>query len=174
MRGLGRATLAIATVAAGAAAACTSASGEVTGGATRFDLAVPCFRDPYAMEEEDLVDAGSGARWSDLYRDLFGPTGGASCAGQGNCHGEVGRPGEAASGFLCDTEEGCRESMLGASGLVPESALTAPASARLFGILRHRDECGISGRMPAGSSYVFSKASLERIRTWIVSEAPND
>jgi hypothetical protein len=34
---------------------------------------------------EEREDAGSGATFTDLYRDFFGPTGKASCAGDGLC-----------------------------------------------------------------------------------------
>lgn len=166
---------------AAALAACADASGEVRGGDPRFDAAPP---GPAPEEDaaadagpfpEDLLDAGTGATWTDLYRDLFGPTGGASCAGDGLCHGSADQAGAVASGFVCDSQAGCRASMLGNSGLVKSADFTAPQQSFLATIVRRRRSDGsLLGSMPKRPAYVFSRASMERIQTWIQNGAPDD
>jgi hypothetical protein len=169
MRGRVLALLAAATV---ASAACSSATGEHRGGEPTFDAATACFVDPGNPGERD---AGSGTRWPDLYRDLFGPTSPASCAGTGNsCHG-VPDVGGAAAGFLCRDSIECAETLR--SFALPSPPASNPDEGRLLHqILRRRDADGcVTGRMPqAPASYVFSETSLERIRTWIRDGAPTD
>lgn len=130
-----------------------------------------------AQAPEDLLDAGSGTTWTDLYRDLFGPTGGASCAGNGPCHGSAEESGASGShGYVCASREGCRESMLSLeTGLVQASDSTAPEKSTLVATLRRRSaKGGIVGTMPKRSEYVFSHDSIARIEAWIRNGAPDD
>lgn len=126
---------------------------------------------------EDAIDAGSGTTWTDLYRDLFGATSPASCAGSGACHGDANQAGARSSnGFVCTDKDGCRNSLLSAdTGLVQASDSAAPEQGALIHTLRHRTTSGsVTGTMPKGGSYVFSRASVTRIETWIRNGAPND
>jgi hypothetical protein len=126
---------------------------------------------------EDLLDAGSGTTWTDLYRDLFGPTGQARCSGQGGgCHGASESSGTIASGYVCSTAEGCRASLLS-----PESSLVQPQgsgsldASKLVRALRRRSAAGsIVGAMPRDSAYVFSHDSINRIEAWVQAGAPDD
>lgn len=70
-----------------AAAACSSATGTVKGGEPAFDAAPP------NVETPQLEGGAGGHTWTDLYRDYFGPTGVASCQGNGSCHGDPSQSG---------------------------------------------------------------------------------
>ena len=145
-----------------------SASGTTSGGDPRFDPAEP-------IVESSEEDAGSGTRFTDLYRDFFGPTGKASCAGNGQCHGAAEQPGAASSSFVCADQAGCYTSMTGASNLVRTSDASDPANSVLIGILRHRDSTQkVIGYMPKSPAYEFSATSITRISDWIAAGAPND
>lgn len=125
---------------------------------------------------EEALDAGSGSRFTDLYRDFFGRGGAASCAGDGACHGGAEEAGALGSGgYVCADEPGCRASMTSVLvGDIP-AALAAPEATRLYRVLRHRREDGtIGGSMPRRPGYVFSRASMERVRNWISNGAPKD
>lgn len=126
---------------------------------------------------EERVDAGSGSTWTDLYRDFFGPTGAASCAGDGNCHGTRDTQGALGSqGYVCADKDGCWASMTAASpGLVTTADATDPTKSTLYVTLRHRRSDGsLAGSMPQRPSYVFSVASMDRIASWIQRGAKND
>ncbi len=145
-----------------------SASGTTTGGDPRFDTAEP-IATPAGAE-----DAGSGTRFTDLYRDFFGPTGQASCAGSGQCHGSATEPGAASSSFICADQAGCYATM-SSSSLVRASDATDPSNSVLISVLRHRDTAGkVVGFMPKSPAYEFSSTSIARISTWIAAGAPND
>lgn len=149
------------------AAACATASGEVSGGDPRepVDAGIP---------PEELIDAGTGATWTDLYRDLFGPTGLASCAGTGVCHGAVGQAGEVATHFVCSDQKTCRQTMLDA-GLVRPKDSAAPEKSVLETTLRHRAPSGIViGLMPKQPPFVFPRAAMDRISTWIAAGTPDN
>jgi hypothetical protein len=124
----------------------------------------------------DTMDASTGATWSALYRDFFGPTGAASCAGNGTCHGAPDQSGaEGSNGYVCASQDGCRESMLSlVTGVVQASDAQAPEQSTLVTMLRRRTSSGVVGSMPKLSSYVFDSGSIDRIETWIRNGAPND
>jgi hypothetical protein len=95
-RSLGLGALGVAAVAI--PAACTDAGGSVSGGDLVFEGGAPVVT--------STVDAGPGAgtgtTFTDLYRDFFGPSGAAKCAGNGACHGAADQPGAMASGgYIC-------------------------------------------------------------------------
>jgi len=171
-------------LAAACATACTAATGEVHGGALKLDAAPPQALQVDAgpigdagLSPEDLVDAGAGTTWIDLYRDLFGPMGLASCAGSGSCHGSADQAGAHGSfGYVCATRDGCRESMLSlATGLVQPQDFDAPAESGLVTALRRRSASGtVVGTMPRTSPYVFSHDAIARIESWIGRGAPAD
>lgn len=109
------------------------------------------------------VDAGAGITFTDLYRDLFGPTGSASCSGGGgSCHGTASPPG----GFGCGSNKSdCRTSV---------AALAAGAdfkSSGLFAILRKSNG---EGRMPKSPTFVFDDPTLNRIAAWAAAGAKDD
>ena len=176
--------LLVALATAACATACATATGEVHGGAWKLDAAPPETLqldagpiDDAGPPPEDLVDAGAGTTWTDLYRDLFGPTGQASCAGNATCHGAADQAGAHGSfGYVCATRDGCRESMLSlATGLVQAQDFDAPAESGLVAALRRRSARGtVVGTMPRTAPYVFSHDSIARIETWISHGAPAD
>lgn len=146
-----------------------SATGDTIGGDPRFD---PTETIDASAEEED---AGSGTRFTDLYRDFFAPTGRASCAGSGQCHGSAADLGAASSAFVCSDQATCYSTMTGAANLAKPSNASDPSKSALVGILRHRDASNdIVGYMPKSPAYVFSAASMARISTWIAAGVPND
>lgn len=144
--------------------ACAEASGTTSGGDLRSLPVAPVEVDAGATSE------GTGVTFTDLYRDFFGPTGKATCAGDGSCHGGEAEPGALASGFICNADKArCQATM--AQELVGTSGLANPKASFLYAILRKSS----GGRMPKRpESYVFSDASLERIQTWIANGAKND
>lgn len=126
---------------------------------------------------EDLVDAGAGTTWTDLYRDLFGPSAPASCAGSGACHGAAEQSGARGSyGYVCASRDGCRASMLSPeTALVQASDFGAPSKSTLVQTLRRRSASGsVVGSMPKRSTYVFSHDSIARVEAWIRNGAPDD
>ncbi|AKU95388.1 hypothetical protein AKJ09_02052 [Labilithrix luteola] len=170
--------------------ACSDGGGQIRGGQTQFDGAPPSNEegDPGLQEgdasdidaaswPEEQVDAGSGTTWTDLYRDFFGPTGAASCSSSGTCHGDPAAAGTTKSaGYLCADKDGCRQSMLSdTTALIQTRDFSAPEGSTLVRILWQRKTNGtLTGSMPKTPRYVFSRASLERIQTWIGNGAPND
>jgi len=147
-----------------------SATGGTTGGDLRFD---PTEQPLDASSEEE--DAGSGTGFSDLYRDFFGPTGRASCAGNGQCHGSASELGASSSAFICSDQATCYSTMTGAANLAKPSDASDPTKSVLLGVLRHRDASNdIVGFMPKSPAYVFSSTSIARISTWIAAGVPND
>jgi hypothetical protein len=152
--------------------ACISASPNETGGALRFDTS-PLVGDSGASCGSATADAGDGHAFSDLYRDYFGPTGAASCAGTGVCHGAASQPGAQASGYVCAPDaNGCYQGMVSAQLIDPTHTSTPPEDTFLWGTIR---KCTGGGAMPKQpASYMFSAASLARIHDWLAAGAPND
>jgi hypothetical protein len=155
------------------AAACSSSSGSGSPGdadASAIEAGVDAAPEP----PED--DAGSGTAWPDLYRDLFGPTGRASCAGDGACHGAPNQAGAiSASGFVCADETGCRTKMLEAGLVKLPGDASDPSSSVLVKVLRKRNADGsLTGFMPKRPAYVFSRTSIGRIETWTANGAKAD
>lgn len=192
-----RFTASLTCIGAAAAAACSSATGAVRGGEPAFDAAPPI------VETPQLEAGASGHTWTDLYRDYFGPTGVASCAGNGNCHGDPAQPGAQASRFVCPRPEtpdaggpaDASGDALGEAGPSPEAgASDALARARTAcldslkggsGLITPGtppDQTGLyailrkdsGGTMPQNPPYKFSAGDLKRITDWIAAGANND
>ncbi len=137
----------------------------VTGGEARFDAAPP------PPKDELTIDRAGGSKWSELYRDYFGPTGAASCAGDGACHGSAGQAGARASEYVCpSTANGCYEGMV-KGGLIPPRAGQGPEGSVLHVVLRKADG---SGFMPKRPPKVFGEVDMARIDAWLAQGAPND
>ncbi len=76
--------------------ACTDAGGHVSGGELAFEGGAA------APTGEAGPGGGTGTTFTDLYRDFFGPTGAAKCAGNGMCHGAADQAGAVATGgYIC-------------------------------------------------------------------------
>jgi hypothetical protein len=115
---------------------------------------------------------GDGSRFTDLYRDFFGPSGGASCSARSICHVEGGT-GFLTSGYECAPDQnGCWASMT--SSIVPDGGTSMPETTRLYMALRKAPPTPGSGPMPRNSTYAFCPADLERISTWIQNGAHNN
>lgn len=153
-------------------AACSEAGGDIRGGDLTDAGAEATTAPP--MTEGPCV--GSGTKWSDLYRDIFGPTEQpGSCSFRSHCHGTAEGRG-AQVGIHCFDEKGCRTSFI-EKGLVSASDAAAPDQAALFvGLLRLRKPDGtISGFMPeTPSNYLYSPACLDRMKAWIKDGAPDN
>lgn len=148
---------------------CGDATGDVEGGADRFDAAAPTTPGP-TDEICGGADGGTGATFTDLYRDVFGPTGGASCARFGTCHGTAAQTGaQVSGGFVCDTQAGCRATMFTANPpLVKPADFPSPQTSLLIQTLRHRTAEGtLVGIMPDQPKCVLSQDAIARIQTWI-------
>jgi hypothetical protein len=154
-------------------AACAEASGDVSGGEVLITPKPAAYR---GCDVTESIDAGSGDRWSDLFRDLFAANAPGACASAA-CHGSDDGEGFKKSSFRCDNDKDkCREGFL-AYGLVFVPADVAnPADANLFRYVRHCDDSRETvGSMPKSpDTYFFSKASIARMQAWIAKGAPND
>ena len=163
---------------AAAAAACVNATSDTKGGEPLFDTTPPASTG--AVSCEIGADAGSGTTFTDLYRDFFGPTGAASCAGNGTCHGDANQSGARSSGgYVCGaSKDDCRASMLamGTGPLVdPSKDPTNPELSGLVQELRRRKTDGtVVGLMPKSPACVFEQPAIDRIQAWIKNGAPND
>ena len=164
-----------------ALAACAEAGGETKGGAlTDAGLAAtnpPRYTPDTSAAPADGACSGTGTKWSDLYNDIFGPTGRpGSCAFAASCHGTPdGAGAKIGGGVQCFDEKGCRQSFFD-KGLVDASDSAAPEKAALFGVLRIRTPEGSpAGTMPEiPADYVFSDTCVERMKTWIRDGAKDD
>jgi hypothetical protein len=166
------------------------ASGSVQGG------------DP--LEPDPCAATDGGHTWSDLYACYFGPTGQASCSGQGTCHGSCSGTGALTSGFVCGgTKESCYLAIMqpnccgqitsdaGAEAaaaecaasfppVVPQGGASDPTTTTLWTALRGVDPKKVVGlhNMPftstPGQGYTFSAADLDRISAWIEEGAPQN
>jgi len=159
------------------AAACATATGDVSGGDPNPDPVADAGSAPTdgapAPFPEDLVDAGSGSTWTDLYRDLFGPTGAASCTGNATCHG-TDQGGAKSSGFTCADPKGCRQSLVDV-GQIRTRDTTAPGKSLLVLTLRHRADSGnIVGIMPKTPPFVFPRSAMDRVKAWIAAGFPDN
>jgi len=151
-----------------------SASPNEDGGNARFDASPAATGDGGACDDT-TGDAGSGTAWSELYRDYFGPTGKASCAGTGQCHGSTSQSGYAASGYVCPgTSTACYTGITSQSAnLVTVGDTTDdPTTTVLYSVLR---KCSGGGSMPQQpASLMFTSADMARVAAWIKAGAPND
>jgi hypothetical protein len=147
---------------------CGDATTEVSGGEPRFDAAAP--------QLGEGRPSASPTSWTGLYRDIFGPNGTASCAGNGTCHGSKEQLGARSSGgCVCADQEGCRASLLDPStGLVKPDDKRAPETSGLYAVLRRVEGGRAVGIMPKEPPYTFTEAELTRIKTWIANGALND
>ena len=165
--------------------ACASASGEVAGGEARFDAASPA---PLVVPvtEPTYTDAPDGS-WRGIYRDYFGRSAKASCAGSGVCHDAAGKPGSVSSNFVCGDLAGCYDSLRkavpsnpddGTRPLVDDASLANPDDAYLFKIIRFRDPDGTPnpnrGMPQVPIDYYYSADDITRIKAWMKAGAPND
>jgi hypothetical protein len=151
------------------ASACVNASSDTQGGEFKFDAAPP-------MPPVNNVISNCGSTFTDLYNDFFGPTGSASCLGNGNCHGGTDTAGTVGSGgYECAPDkDGCYKGMIAGGLIEPGNAAQTsnPESALLYAIIRKPDGTGIMPKIPA--SRVFSPSELKCITTWIAGGAPNN
>jgi hypothetical protein len=159
-------TLAVAASSMGIAACGASSSGGVT---SDGDAGGDAGTSAYCLE---AGSRGDGSRFTDLYRDFFGPTGAASCSATSICHVDGGT-GFKTSGYECAPDQnGCWASMT--SSIVPDGGTSMPESTTLYKALRKAPPTPGSGPMPRNSAFAFCPADLERIATWIQNGAPND
>ena len=179
LRELGTVT-ALSVLALAALAACSSAPGAEEGGQVLLSSTPATTTSPSDGGDDACssanVDAGFGSAWSDLYRDYFGPTGQASCAGTaGACHGDPTATGAVNSDYVCTgTVAGCYAGITsGSAGLVTIGDTTDdPTTSGLYGVLR---KACIGGEMPKQpANFFFSAADMKRITDWIGAGAPNN
>jgi len=152
-------------------AACGSASPTEAGGDARFDASPSIDEDAASAAcGSSTEDAGSGTAFSDLYRDYFGPTGAASCAGNGQCHGDSSQAGSMASSYVCgSTATGCYQGMISGGLINPSDKTTPPQDTLLWSTIR---KCSGGGTMPLDPpyTYTFDGASLEESNVNISAE----
>lgn len=169
--------------------ACTDAGGTVSGGDLTFEGGAPAVI--------SVVDAGPGAgtgtKWTDLYRDFFGPTGAAKCAGNGQCHGAADQPGAVASGgYICPdvtpppdagsnpAKAQCRDTMTKVIIVSPPggpSSCGQPfAKAYMHNVIRKATAAADDeNNMPRSPfTYTFSDADVARIDTWVQAGCKDD
>jgi hypothetical protein len=164
-----------AACAAGAIVLACTATPTEEGGTSRFDAAPETVADDGGSVCTEDTDAGSSDTWTSLYQDYFGPTGKASCAGTGVCHGDTSQAGYQGSGYVCPpTAAQCYAGITAtAAGLVtPGPPVSDPTTAGLYGVLR---KCAGGGSMPKEPATVFFTAGdMARIGAWIQAGAPDD
>jgi hypothetical protein len=118
----------------------------------------------------DAGDRGDGSTFSDLYRDFFGPTGGASCSAQSICHVSGGTGAKTSGGYVCaPDQQSCWSAMT--STIVPSGGSASPEDTTLYKALRKAPPTPGSGPMPRNSSFAFCPGDLKRIAAWISSGA---
>jgi hypothetical protein len=144
--------------------ACAEAGGEVKGGDLTALGSNATKEGQFTAPLPVIPNVGSGATWTDLYRDVFGPTGTPSCVSQGSCHGSGGFGSNVSSGPDCydSREAGADE----AACEVEFVAKWAPIAIAL----RRQNGATIKGTMPQQPVGVFSAPTLDRIRTWAASK----
>jgi hypothetical protein len=173
MRRLGAVLLAVSL--AGTTALACSAPPNEEGGTPRFDASPPSTSEDAGLCVDDS-DAGTGDTWTSLYADYFGPTGKASCAGTGVCHGDTTQAGYLGSNYDCGhTAADCYTGITSAAaGIVTAGQpVSDPTTTGLYVVLR---KCsGGVGSMPkAPADVAFTTGDMARIGAWIQAGAPND
>ena len=114
---------------------------------------------------------GDGSRFTDLYRDFFGPTGLADCSASSMCHVSGGK-GALNSGYICSPDQvACWTTMT--RSIVPEGGSRTPEMTTLYLALRKAPPL-VGGPMPKSSSFAFCPHDMQRIADWIAAGAPND
>jgi hypothetical protein len=159
------------------ATACSSASPDEQGGTPRFDAAP----EPVSVNDDGgdacgntSFDANAGTGWSDLYRDYFGPTSAASCAGSaGQCHGDSSSLGGGV--WVCGTTvSSCYTGITSpAADLVTVGdTKDSPTTTTLYQALRKACGGGVMPQQP--TTYFFSASDMARITDWIGAGAQNN
>lgn len=151
---------------------CATADGDVAGGDPRgFDMTPPAF----TPDTTPCTSEGAGARWSDLYRDLFGPTGRTgSCTFSAGCHQRTGNAA-AKLAFQCYDQSGCYQSLVDGGWIKPTDSAAPDESSFLKALLRLQKADGtVIGFMPKEPICVYPEPALARIRTWIRDGAKNE
>jgi hypothetical protein len=172
-------------------AACSSSSAPTQDASVHFDVS--------PSQETGTFDAGSypdgecptgtcfnvplttftldaGATWSALYRDYFGTTGVASCAGSGSeCHGSPDSDAYVVSGYLCPPHDAgaCYESFTsqsstGSGFIVGDGGWGASPLPYIL------CQCNGMGYMPYACCYTFQAVDMQRIADWVNAGATND
>jgi hypothetical protein len=149
------------------AAACVS-NVEPKGGERLFDASAPVASLVPDAGPAAPLSTNTGHTFTSLYNDYFAPTGAASCAGDGLCHGGASEPGALSTAFVCTDKATCF-STLGAkvSGLV----VGEPRKTGLYTVLRQAGG-GSMPKRPAG--VVFQPSDLKRIEDWLAAGSPDD
>ena len=149
-------------------AACSSAGGTARGGEDTFDASPAPIPDAGTPPATD--DAGSGITWTDLYRDFFGkPAPGPGCSGSIGCHGVAGSGGGGV--WVCgDTKDTCWAGLTSTTAALIDT--TNPDNSTLLSIALRNRQGGNMPQQPA--TYVFSDASMKRIRDWMAAGAQNN
>ncbi len=154
-------------------------AGEADAGEGAIDANLPdvnpCQPD---VSAEKVFPANSGATWSALYADFFGPKGQASCGGGGteggDCHGSVTQHGYMASNFLCplegDASAECWKGMT-SKGDGGANLVDVQFDAGLGGLLCQNYCVGI---MPLNCTYYFSPDDMSRIHAWVKAGGKDD
>jgi hypothetical protein len=141
---------------------------------------------PDATADVPIFTIEAGITWHSLYRDYFGPTGVATCAGTGisagACHGEKTGNGYTSSCtltgcFLCpdgDASTACWQSITsvgdgGANVILPGQSFNTDYLSQVL--------CSIdasTGSMPYNGNYCFTGTDFERIGDWVNAGAQNN
>jgi hypothetical protein len=109
--------------------------------------------------------SGGTVTWTELYNDIFGPTGTSNCSRSSSCHVQ------SRVGFQCGTTSTtCYDGLMSAGLVTPgasasSSALVTPVQSPLCGSL--------GGNMPLVGSCV-TPAQLAQIQAWLASGAPDN
>jgi hypothetical protein len=179
-----RRTLALALV---SVASCTSASGDVVGGAPRdgYDASFPAALD-VPITEPTYLDAPK-LSWAGIYRDYFGRRALSSCAGRTSCHADATGLGATGSNFVCADKDSCWDTMrhridddakVSTVPLIADSDVAAPENAYLFRVVRVITRDGLTHankQMPkVPSDFYFKADDIDRMQTWIRNGALND
>jgi len=107
---------------------------------------------------------GGTVTWTQIYTQVFGPSGSASCTGS-TCHTS------SVSGFACGTTKtACYNGFVNSGMVTPGASATSsqlvdPATSPLCGSL--------GGNMPKGGNCITS-AELTMINSWLAAGAPNN
>jgi hypothetical protein len=132
------------------------------------------------LEPADGGDQAGGHTWTDLYRDYFGTSGRANCAGASSCHASQSETGYAQSSFLCPLADSkaCHDGMTSqVAHLLTKADGTVVSSFNdtyLYSVLRKRSGGGLGNMPQAPVSVVFQDADLARIGSWFTDGAPDN
>jgi hypothetical protein len=165
---------------------CAQASGDVSGGEPIYDSSVPTSPNgedtgasstdtgSTGTSEGGPMEAAAPTTWTELYASYFGPSGVASCAGNGTCHGDMSQLGYMSSGFLCPNDQTqCYSGFVGPSAglLVPPGAFDGMY---IYKVLRKTVGTNLGTPMPKSPPYAFTPADLDKLQSWITAGAMNN